>query len=334
MRKLLLAAVLCVSQHALSQAPFEPGRASFSLGLNNEIYPYHDFATYVLPNERIVLRILDEGEASHEVTVPTGRLEQTEPRRFVWIAPQTPGSVEMTVASSSGDTISLNIFVRVPASRVRDGTLNGYQIGRYPTPPIDDPLYAVPAGYIEVHETDLQVSVSPHFALGQFVSDRSDTYPKYIVLRERLLLKLEALLERVNQLYSVNSFAVLSGYRTPAHNQAVGGSPYSRHIYGGAAAIIVDRDPIDGLMDDLNGDGGITQADAAVLFDIADVLFREPNNRYLQGGLATYGPTPWRGPYLHVDARGSRARWTTDQDRQRLQDPREPRHRRDFPRRQ
>lgn len=117
--------------------------------------------------------------------------------------------------------------------------------------------------------------VSPHFVLGQFVSDRSDAFPKYIVLRERLLLKLEALLERVNRTHRADSFSILSAYRTPVRNEAVRGAAYSRHIYGGAAAIIVDRAPADGIMDDLDGDGAITKGDADLLFEIADSLFRE-----------------------------------------------------------
>lgn len=334
MKRLSFVALLFwASGQGVAQAPFDPGRASFSIGLNNEIYPYREFATYVLPGERTVLRILDDSDATHTVAADAGTLERTEPRRYVWIAPQAPGLTRFTVTRSSGESISMNAFVQVPANRVRNGVLNGYEIGRYPNPPVDDPLYAAPTGYIEVREEDLAVPVSPHFVLGQFVSDRNETFPKYIVLRERLLLKLEALLERTNLTHRADSFAVLSGYRTPARNQAVGGSLHSRHIYGGAAAIIIDREPADGLMDDLDGDGDITQRDAGVLFGIADVLFREPNMRHLQGGLAIYGPTSWRGPYLHVDARGFRARWNADQDLQRLSSPRAPRHRRDFRRR-
>ncbi|HEY5622988.1 MAG TPA: D-Ala-D-Ala carboxypeptidase family metallohydrolase [Gammaproteobacteria bacterium] len=331
MRELFLTFLLyLVVAPVLGQEAFDAGRASFSVGLNNEIYPYREFASFVLPGERIVLRIVDESGASFSAAADAGNLERTAPGRYVWVAPQAPGRVAITVNRIDGDSIRINAFVQVPAARVRNGVLNGYELGRYPRPPTNDPIYAVPDGYIEINEEDLAVPVSPHFVLGQFVSDRGSVFPKYIVLRERLVLKLEALLERVNRDIRADSFAILSGYRSPARNQEVGGSPHSRHIYGGAAAIIVDRDPIDGVMDDLDSDGEITRRDAEVMLRIANTLFREPGLSYLQGGLAVYGPTSWRGPYLHVDARGYRARWNADQDLQRLANPRQPRHPRDF----
>ena len=328
---LLILLLTLLTGQAFAQEPYDPGRASFAVGINNELYPYREFAAFVLPRERIVIRISDESDATYTVEAGAGRLEQTEPRRFVWVAPEPAGRVPITVTKSTGEAMHLNMLVMVPADRVLDGVLNGYTIGRYPRPLNDDPLFAAPRGYIEVHADDLGMPVSPHFVLGQFVSDRTETYPKYIVLRERLLLKLEALLERLNETQRVESFAILSAYRTPARNASVGGSPYSRHMYGGAAAIIVDRDPVDGVMDDLDGDGTISRSDAGVLLAIADALFREAGLTYLQGGLATYAPTASRGPYLHVDVRGQRARWPTDNDRQRLRNGKAARHKRDFP---
>ena len=58
--------------------------------------------------------------------------------------------------------------------------------------------------------------VAPHFTLGQFVSKQPGGYPKYLVLRERLLLKLEMLLEEASRLgIPAHTFRILSGYRTP-----------------------------------------------------------------------------------------------------------------------
>lgn len=331
-RLLIIVLLCCTTRLSTAQAEFDPGRAAFAVGLNNEIYGYREFASYVMPADRIVIRILGDADAVYELAVSAGRLERTAPRRFVWIAPEEPGRVALTATSSAGDAIDLHVFVLVPARRARAGVLNGYQIGSYPKAGRDDPGYAPPSGYLEVREADLGTPVSPHFVLGQFVSDRGDAYPKYVVLKERLLLKLEALLERVNRDFPTDSFGVLSGYRTPAHNREIGGSEFSRHLYGGAAAIIVDRDPRDGIMDDLDGDGEITRNDAVVLFRMADELFRAPELDYLRGGLAAYGPTARRGPYLHIDARGYRARWKTDEDRQQLRSPRQPRYPTDFPR--
>jgi acetyl-CoA carboxylase carboxyltransferase component len=51
---------------------------------------------------------------------------------------------------------------------------------------------------------------------------------------------------------TVERFVVMSGYRTPFYNAAIGNVPYSRHVWGGAADIYIDDAPRDGEMDDLN----------------------------------------------------------------------------------
>jgi len=85
------------------------------------------------------------------------------------------------------------------------------------------------------------------------------------MLRERLLLKLEMLLEEAKRLgLSVTTFQILSGCRTPYYNQSIGNETrYSRHLYGDAADIYVDEDG-DGSMDDLDGDGREDLDDAEV----------------------------------------------------------------------
>ncbi|NBC16040.1 MAG: hypothetical protein GVY18_01850, partial [Bacteroidetes bacterium] len=83
---------------------------------------------------------------------------------------------------------------------------------------------------------------------------------------------------------------------------------YSRHLYGGAADIFVDVDA-DGAMDDLNDDGRVTRADAKVLAAIVEAQSDETWYQPFLGGLGIYGPAPHRGPFIHVDVRGHRARW-------------------------
>ncbi len=331
-RASLLALCLAVAQSALGQQPFESGRAAFGIGVNNELYPYSLFSTFVNPNERTVLRIVDPGGAEFSLTASAGNLEATDTRRWVWTAPRVPGRATIGASREDGSSIDLQAFVQVPASEVRNGSLRGYPIGRYPPALRGETIYDPPTGYVEVQADDLPIRLSPHFALGQFVTDPSNRYPKFIVVRERLLLKLEALLERANQRgIRADSFGIVVGYRTPMRNTEVGGAEHSRHIYGGAAGIIVDREPADGLMDDLNGDGVGNAADVRVLFDIADALTREQQYRHLQGGLAVYPATPQRGAYLHVDARGTRARWSGDVDQPGSAGRRRALHRRDFP---
>jgi hypothetical protein len=152
--------------------------------------------------------------------------------------------------------------------------------------------------------------VSPHFRLGQFPAKQAGGYPKYLVVREQLLLKLELLLERVNERgVTADSFTIMSGYRTPFYNATIGNGRYSRHIYGGAADIFIDVSPVDDDMDDVNGDGMRDFRDAQWLYRLANELFREPAHSPLRGGLGVYRRTSAHGPFLHVDARAQRARW-------------------------
>ncbi len=129
-------------------------------------------------------------------------------------------------------------------------------------------------------------------------------------MKERLLLKLELILERTNERgYRCDTFHIMSGYRTPYYNKAIGNVRYSRHVWGGAADIFVDENPKDAMMDDLNQDGVIDFRDAAVVYDIVDDLFGRPFYAPFTGGLGRYRKTTAHGPFVHVDVRGFRARW-------------------------
>ena len=123
------------------------------------------------------------------------------------------------------------------------------------------------------------------------------------------MLKLEQILEAANARgWRTDSFAVMSGYRTPDYNAGLGNGSYSRHIYGGAADIFIDTDG-DGVMDDLNGDGSHDRADAAALYDLVEEMSGAGHESWLAGGLGEYGPNTRHGAFVHVDERGFRARW-------------------------
>jgi hypothetical protein len=189
--------------------------------------------------------------------------------------------------------------------------IDGFRIGRYePRALRGDPSYARPQGLVEVTEANHGTFVAPHFTLGQFVSKQPGGYPKYLVLRERLLLKLEVLLEEASRLgLPISTFQVLSGYRTPYYNQSIGNETrYSRHLYGDAADIYVDEDG-DGIMDDLDGNGRVNLDDAKLLAGVVERLSRSSWFRPFEGGLGLYRANRAHGPFLHVDVRGYRARW-------------------------
>ncbi len=140
--------------------------------------------------------------------------------------------------------------------------------------------------------------------------DQGDVWPKVLVLQPRLLDKLELLRAELEREGLPSKLHVMSGFRTPQYNaQGVGKggrATHSRHMYGDAADVFVDADQ-DGRMDDLNGDGKVTVADAYVLRAAAEKV--EGQYPTLVGGLSAYPANSAHGPFVHVDARGVKARW-------------------------
>ena len=284
---------------------WESGRAAFSVEINADlVVPYRVFALYVLPQEEIELRA-----PATAASAEGGQLAELGGGGWRWTAPAEPGLAVLTISDGS-EEIRLNALVLHTADRVEGGSLAGYHIGDYPEPLDGDPVYAAPDGFIELTDKVLELEVSPHFRLGQFPSKQSPGLPKYLILREVLLLKLELMLEQLNAAgIAADTFTVMSGYRTPMYNRAIGNGDHSRHIYGGAADIYVDVSPRDDIMDDLNGDGRFDHRDAQWLYRLADALFGQDELSGLRGGLGVYRSNAAHGPFLHVDARGRHARW-------------------------
>ena len=83
----------------------------------------------------------------------------------------------------------------------------------------------------------------------------------------------------------------------------------SRHQFGDAADIIVDSDG-DQVMDDLNQDGVLNGKDAITLAEWIEELWRREEYAGRPGGLGVYNAEGDHGPFVHVDMRGVRARWS------------------------
>ena len=293
-------------------SPFLPGKLGFSLQYQEESSAYLVNSSFVLPGDSITLEAVSRrGSDRFVIDSAAGVLREHSARQWQWRSPTKTGLYPLQIRNtSSGELMTLNVFVMVPAKEIESGRLHGYTIGTYPArsrtqPPIYDP----PRGFIEVTPENENAFLSPHFRLKQFLCKQSGGYPKYLVLRERLLLKLERILEIVNAKgYRCDSLHVMSGFRTPSYNQAIGNVRYSRHVWGGAADIFIDQRPRDGVMDDLNGDGRIDRRDAQVLYDIVDAEERLALHGF-SGGLGRYRSTAAHGPFVHVDVRGFGARW-------------------------
>lgn len=195
----------------------------------------------------------------------------------------------------------------------RDGRVGAYRVGRWPAEvraPRSE-AYGLPIGFIQVTEQNADLPISENFRLRDFIDRNQPTvWPKALVLEERLIDKLELITTELQRIGNVRAkLLVMSGFRTPV--TTAGGarsrrSPESRHQYGDAADVIVDGNG-DGRMDDLNGDRRVDVRDTRVLITaIQTVEARHPE---LVGGIGMYRTGSVRGPFVHVDARGTSVRW-------------------------
>ncbi len=234
------------------------------------------------------------------------------PRDARWKAPEKPGVYPLVGTAKRGDKTyrrQLNAFVTVPAPVARDGHINGYRVGRYPALMAANPRHSVsrssrtpadlPAGFIKLDSGSRNAQLSRYFTLGQFETKDGARAEKYMFLSPRLITKLERIVDALNaEGCDANGLRIMSGYRTPAYNAGIGNkTSLSRHTYGDAADI---------LADDWNRDGAITQADAKILYRIADKIDQTTD---LTGGLSLYKPNSAHSWFVHVDARGKASRW-------------------------
>ncbi len=225
---------------------------------------------------------------------------------------RAPGVHSLGMAAS--DRESLVVVSMEPLDAMKQARLAAYRVGRWPDGGLAarDPRYAPPPGFVAVTPENAATLVSKHFRLRDFLThDQREVWPKVLVLREALLDKLELVGEELKSRGLPGSLRILSGFRTPRYNalgvgRNGGRASASRHMYGDAADVFVDADG-DGRMDDLDGDGRITIRDARVLLAAAErVEARHPD---LAGGLSAYPGNSAHGPFVHIDARGTRARW-------------------------
>ena len=261
-----------------------------------------------LPGDRVEfpIAIAGTGDSLSYVWVSAIDSTSSEPPRVLSaapvIAPQRPGFYHLAILRGVSREVlpEPTLAVMVPFSQKLGGQLNGYRIGTY----LAERLGAGgdrPLGFVEVRPEMLDLPVSRHLKLADFVThdDQGDVWPKYVALNPKLLDKLELIFTdlggRVRPDLAVDMH---SGFRSPSHNARVERAARdSRHQYGDAADLAIDAD----------GDGRITMTDELlVMLAVERVEEAHPD---LVGGLGMYTSSRYRTPYVHIDARGKRSRW-------------------------
>jgi hypothetical protein len=230
-------------------------------------------------------------------------------------APITSGVYELEVYDGPdsqyfGDAFRL--VVTVPFDRKRNGHIGAYRMGRWPTEGSGrEDAYAPPAGFVEVTPRNQTLRLSEHLTLDQFLTKGQDgVWPKYLALEPVLIDKLELVLLELRAMgIQADRMVVMSGFRTPHYNShTLGNAPtsLSRHQFGDAADVWIDNEG-DWYMSDLNGDGRRDLGDARVILEAVERI--ERRHPELVGGAGLYRANRVRGPFIHIDVRGTRVRW-------------------------
>lgn len=285
--------------------------ARFSIRVGRIAVRLRVLAIGVLAGARIEIGPGPDASSRLSASDDQGSLDGSVRRGWTWTAPGRPGFYAVRLVDPVvSDTIRLTFMVLRPASDMENGRLNGYRIGAYRSRPASmSAAYEPPRGFIEARPEDYDIPLSPNFRLGQFLC-KDPGNPRYLLVTPRLLIKLEALLVAVNDAgYTTPSLTVMSGFRTPTYNRAIGNATdFSRHLWGDAADVFVDADG-NGQMDDLNGDGRSDVRDARWLADVVERIMLAEDPGLAPGGLSIYRRNAAHGPFVHMDTRGRRARW-------------------------
>jgi hypothetical protein len=285
-----------------------PAQPGFMVRCNTTVVPYGQMALFALPGDTLSIDALGAADRQLALAGRGGSQQRTGRNAWRWIAPQGIGLYPLTIRDSlQADSIVINCLVMEPYARLQNGFIDKYRIGRYPIS--TDPSYQPPRGFIKVTEENQNTPVSPHFTLKDFLCKQSGGFPKYLALNERLVLKLEMVLEALKARgYTDARLKIMSGFRTPSYNKAIGNVAFSRHQWGDAADIFIDNDG-DEMIDDLNGDGKHDVKDARIIHSVVSSLSVPQWCDPLDGGLGLYEKNPFRTAFVHVDTRGKCAQW-------------------------
>ena len=270
-------------------------------------------ANTVLPGDTLVPDSLPRG--ARIVYDSHGELDAPE-------TPTSPGIRQVAVAVGKvlQPVKDLNLITLTPFSAKQRGRIGLYYIGNWPSEsgvrgPAKAPAdrYANPRGFIQVTLENRDMAVSEHFQLKDFLTkNQPNVWPKYLVLEMRLVDKLELVLADLRSRgVETKGVVVMSGFRTPSYNSGGGNTAgranMSRHMFGDGADIYIDNDG-NGNMDDINRDGRIDIGDARFMLEAVERV--ERRHPELVGGAGVYIACCGHGPFIHIDTRGYRARWT------------------------
>lgn len=265
---------------------------------------------FSLPGERVDFP-LEVGGDPHTLSYTWVRLDDSvavdtvRPLSDRIIAPPAPGFYQLAVVNAGVRRVlsDLTLAVLVPFDAKDGPVLDGYRIGTFRAERRGADDERRPEGFVRVEPAYADVPVTKHLRLGDFLTrDSQKVWPRYAAIDPRVLDKLELVIDALRELRADSGNVQLeidvhSAFRTPLYNNRNRFARDSRHMYGDALDVAIDA----------NGDGRITRSDARL---VAEAVERtERRHPDLVGGMGLYTSTKYNQAFVHIDARGTRARW-------------------------
>jgi len=199
----LLIIIVLVSSLSLNAAAFSREHANFSVVYKDLKIPLKTFSIFVMPRENIKISISDEDQ-DQSYTIELGGKIYESSTSFNWKAHAESGHYQATIReknkAESGSEIKINVFVLHPYENKNGQYLEDFRIGYYPEIPADKKeMYSKPKGFLKIDQSLLELNLTPHFKMKQFLTGQSSDLPQFIAIQESLILKLEFFLEEVNK---------------------------------------------------------------------------------------------------------------------------------------
>ena len=219
-------------------------------------------------------------------------------------APAAPGFYRLVLARAGSRQAvpDVALAVMVPFEEKSGGVLDGYRLGMYRG---ERSGTGVPDGFVKVDSRAAALPLSKHFRVSDFLThDGQQQWPRFAAVQPRLIDKLELVIADVATSRGIDPDSVLvrvnvnAGFRSPVYNRTVQRAARdSRHQYGDAADVAIDAD----------FDGRFSREDSRLVAEAVERVERA--HPELVGGMGLYVSSRYSHGYVHIDARGRRARW-------------------------
>jgi hypothetical protein len=221
-------------------------------------------------------------------------------------APSAPGFYRLALVRAGTRRLvpEVALAVMVPFEAKSGAVLDGYRLGYY-RGERGGAHEGIPEGFVKVDASAATLPLSKHFRVRDFLThDGQQQWPRFAAVQPRLIDKLELVIADVATSRGIDPDSVMvlvnvnAGFRSPVYNRTVQRAARdSRHQYGDAADVAIDA----------NFDGRFSREDSRLVADAVERVERA--HPELVGGMGLYLSSRYTHSYVHIDARGRRARW-------------------------